>query len=242
MNATDLDEDTNGEVQYSLGKTLRRKVSHYEMTIQATDCGEPPLSTFKTLSIQISDVNDNKQQFLIAEHTSPGTRFQLHAARDPDAGINSIRTYTITSNDHFDIDFSQSDEDKIPFLVLKKSLDREQKNKHLLFVTAVDGGKPPRSGTLNVSITVLDVNDNRPTFSQDTYQTEIFENVSIGMSVIKVNAIDPDDGTNGEIEYSLSKALSHKVYDIFELDSLSGEIKLKGHNAARLCAISSNIQ
>ncbi|XP_054872456.1 protocadherin alpha-8-like isoform X28 [Amphiprion ocellaris] len=221
---------------------VRKKIDREELCHGSGSCVmelkilvENPLEMHHIV-VEITDVNDHspsfptkEQQFQIAEHTSPGTRFQLHAARDPDAGINSIRTYTITSNDHFDIDLSQSDEDKIPFMVLKKSLDREQKNKHLLFVTAVDGGKPPRSGTLNVSIIVLDVNDNRPTFSQDTYQTEILENVSIGTSVIKVNAIDPDEGTNGEIEYSLSKTLSHKVYDIFELDSLSGEIKLKGH-------------
>ncbi|XP_068570852.1 protocadherin alpha-8-like isoform X9 [Cebidichthys violaceus] len=185
--------------------------------------------------VEITDVNDHspifsekEQQFEIAEHTSLGTRFELHAARDPDAGMNSIRTYTLTSNDHFEIENSQSDEEKIPFLVLKKSLDREQKNKHLLFVTAVDGGKPQRSGTLNVSIIVLDINDNRPTFSQDTYQVEIYENVSVGTTVTRVNAIDPDEGTNGDIEYSLSRTLARKVYDIFELDSLTGEIKLKG--------------
>ncbi|XP_063733009.1 protocadherin alpha-8-like [Eleginops maclovinus] len=185
--------------------------------------------------VDITDVNDhapifseNEQQFKIAEHTSPGTRFDLHAARDPDAGINSIRTYTLTSNDHFEIDVSQSDEDKIPFLVLKKPLDREKNRKHALFVTAVDGGKPQRSGTLNVSIIVLDINDNRPVFIQDTYQVEIYENVPVGTIVTRVNATDPDEGNNGELEYSLSKTLARKVYDIFELNSASGEIKLKG--------------
>ncbi|XP_071377141.1 protocadherin alpha-3-like [Centroberyx affinis] len=187
------------------------------------------------VAVEITDVNDHsprfpekEQTFEIAEHTSPGTRFQLHAARDPDAGINSIRTYTLTSNDHFEIDIRQSDEDKIPFLVLKKSLDREQTNKHLLLVTAADGGKPQRSGTLNVSVIVLDINDNRPTFSQDTYQITIQENVPVGTAVTRVNAIDPDEGANGEIEYSLGKTLRRKVYDIFELDSVSGEIKVKG--------------
>uniref|UniRef100_A0A3B4WBN0 Protocadherin 2 alpha b 9 n=1 Tax=Seriola lalandi dorsalis TaxID=1841481 RepID=A0A3B4WBN0_SERLL len=185
--------------------------------------------------VEITDVNDhspsfseNVQTFEIGEQSSQGTRFELHAARDPDAGMNSIRTYILTSNAHFEIEVIQSDEDKIPFLVLKKSLDREQKYKHLLFVTAVDGGKPPRSGTLNVSITVLDINDNRPMFSQNNYQTEIYENVSVGTTVTKVNATDPDEGPNGEIEYSLSKTLARKVYEIFELDSLSGQITLKG--------------
>ncbi|XP_023144155.2 protocadherin alpha-8-like [Amphiprion ocellaris] len=219
---------------------VRKKIDREELcqgsgacTMELKILVENPLEIHYVV-VEITDVNDHppsfsekEQQFLIAEHTSPGTRFELHAARDLDAGLNSIRTYTITSNDHFEIEISQSEEDKIPLLVLKKSLDREQKNKHLLFVTAVDGGKPPRSGTLNVSIIVLDVNDNRPTFSKDTYQIEISENVSVGTILTKVNALDPDDGTNGEIEYSLSKTLARKVYEIFELDSLTGQITLK---------------
>ncbi|XP_044060694.1 protocadherin alpha-3-like [Siniperca chuatsi] len=220
---------------------IRKKIDREELCQGSGAClmelkilVENPLEMHHIV-VEITDVNDHypsfpekEQHFQIAEHTSPGSRFQLHAARDPDAGLNSIRTYTLTSNDHFEIEISQSDEDKIPFLVLKKSLDREQNNKHLLFVTAVDGGKPQRSGTLNVSIIVLDINDNRPMFSQDTYQIEIYENIPVGTTITRVNAIDPDEGTNGEIEYSLSKTLARKVYDIFELDSLSGQIKMKG--------------
>ncbi|XP_070819197.1 protocadherin alpha-7-like isoform X22 [Chaetodon trifascialis] len=220
---------------------IRKKIDREELCQGSGAClielkilVENPLE-IHYVAVEITDVNDHSPAFpekdlqlQIAEHAPLGTRFELHAARDPDAGINSIRTYTLTSNDHFDIDVSQSDEDKIPFLVLRKPLDREQKNKHFLFVTAVDGGKPQRTGTLNVSITVLDINDNRPVFSQETYQTEIYENVPVGSTVTRVNAVDPDEGTNGEVEYSLSKTLVRKVYDIFELDSLSGRIKLKG--------------
>uniref|UniRef100_A0A3P8T5U3 Si:ch73-379j16.2 n=1 Tax=Amphiprion percula TaxID=161767 RepID=A0A3P8T5U3_AMPPE len=219
---------------------VRKKIDREELCHGSGSClmelkilVENPLEMHHIV-VEITDVNDHspsfsetEQAFQIAEHTSPGARFELHAARDPDAGINSIRTYTITSNDHFDIEISQSDEEKIPFLMLKKSLDREQKNKHLLFVTAVDGGKPPRSGTLNVSIIVLDSNDNRPTFSQEIYQIEIQENVPIGTTVTRMHAIDPDEDSNGEIEYSLSKTLARKVYEIFELDSLTGQITLK---------------
>uniref|UniRef100_A0A672YLY4 Protocadherin alpha-13-like n=1 Tax=Sphaeramia orbicularis TaxID=375764 RepID=A0A672YLY4_9TELE len=185
--------------------------------------------------VEITDVNDhspsfpeNEQTFEIAEHTSPGKRFQLHSARDPDAGINSIRTYTLTSNEHFEINIRQRDSSKIPFLVLKKSLDREQINKHTLLVTAVDGGKPPRSGTLNVSIIVLDSNDNKPIFSQEVYQIAIQENVPVGTSIFRINATDSDEGSYGEIEYSLGKTLMREIYDIFELDKISGEIRVKG--------------
>ncbi|XP_008303742.1 protocadherin alpha-8-like, partial [Stegastes partitus] len=185
--------------------------------------------------VEITDVNDHspsfpkkEQKFDIGEQTLPGRRFQLHTARDPDAGINAIRTYTLTSNEHFEIDIRQSDEDKIPFLVLKKSLDREQKSKHSFVVTAVDGGKPPRSGTLNVSIIVLDTNDNRPIFTREVYEITIQENVPVGTTIFRMNATDPDEDTNGEIEYSLGNTLRQNVYEIFELDKITGEIIVKG--------------
>ncbi|XP_031159360.1 protocadherin alpha-8-like [Sander lucioperca] len=195
---------------------------------------ETPLEIHYVI-VEIIDVNDHspsfpekEQRFEIAEQTLPGKRFQLHTARDPDAGINSISTYTLTANGHFEVNIRQSDAGKIPFLVLKKSLDREQKDKHTLLVTAVDGGKPPRSGTLNVSIIVLDINDNRPIFSQEIYQISIQENVAAGTSIFRMNATDPDEDSNGEIEYSLGNTLKRQVYNIFDLDKLTGEIRVKG--------------
>ncbi|XP_071060595.1 protocadherin alpha-8-like [Pseudochaenichthys georgianus] len=195
---------------------------------------ESPLEIHYVI-VEITDVNDHspsfperEQIFEIAEHTLPGKRFQLHTARDPDAGVNSIRTYTLTSNEHFEVNVRQSDAGKIPFLVLKKSLDREQKNKHTLLVTAVDGGKPPKSGTLNVSIIVLDINDNRPMFNQEIYHISIHENIALSTSIFRMNATDLDEYTNGEVEYSLGKTLRRKVYDTFELNKLTGEIKVKG--------------
>ncbi|XP_077589329.1 protocadherin alpha-8-like isoform X13 [Stigmatopora nigra] len=185
--------------------------------------------------VEISDVNDHsptfiekEQTFEIAEQTLPGKRFQLHAAHDPDAGTNGIRAYALTSNEHFEVDLRQSDEDQIPFLVLKKSLDREQKAKHRLLVTAVDGGRPPRSATLNVTVVVLDSNDNRPVFSQDTYQMTIAENIPMGTSVFKLNGTDPDEGPNGEIEYSLAKTLKKNVYNVFQVDKSTGVLRVIG--------------
>ncbi|CAB1337130.1 unnamed protein product [Coregonus sp. 'balchen'] len=155
-----------------------------------------------------------------------GTRFQIQAARDPDIALNSVRLYKLSQNDHFEIEI-RDDEDKIPFLVLKKALDRELKTKHRLLVTAVDGGSPQRSGTVNVTINVLDSNDNRPVCSQDTYSVRLRENAALGTLVARVNATDLDEGSNGELEYTLGRNLKRKVYDIFELDSLTGEIKVK---------------
>ncbi|XP_050928286.1 protocadherin alpha-5 isoform X38 [Lates calcarifer] len=187
------------------------------------------------VGVEITDVNDhsptfpeNEQRLEIAEHTPPGTRFQIHAARDPDVGTQSVRLYKLNQNDFFDTEVRDGEEDKIPFLVLKKPLDREQKAEHRLVLTALDGGRPPKSGSLNLTITVLDANDNRPVFSKYTYTVSLDENAPIGTLVIQLNATDLDEGLNSEIEYSFGKTQKKKVHDTFELDSVTGEIRVKG--------------
>ncbi|XP_053093091.1 protocadherin alpha-2-like [Pangasianodon hypophthalmus] len=185
--------------------------------------------------VDITDINDNaprfpdkQQRVEIAESTIPGARFQLQSARDPDIGIHSVRSYKLSKNEHFDLEIKDRDDEKVPFLVLQKALDRERKAEHELTLTAVDGGNPSRSGTLNVTVTVLDINDNRPVFSQEVYTVHLQENVPIGTTVLRVNATDLDEGSNGEIVYSLGSNLNRKIYDVFDLDTVSGEIRVKG--------------
>nr|XP_029134886.1 protocadherin alpha-10-like [Labrus bergylta] len=187
------------------------------------------------VGVEITDVNDHsptfpesEQRLEIAEHTPPGTRFQIHAARDPDVGTQSVRLYKLNQNEFFEIETRDTEEDKIPFLVLKTPLDREQKAEHCLVLTALDGGNPSKSGGLNLTITVLDTNDNRPVFSKDIYTVSLNENAPIGTLVIKLNATDLDEGSNSEIEYSFGKTQKKKVHDTFELDSVNGEIRVKG--------------
>ncbi|XP_056132965.1 protocadherin alpha-3-like [Lampris incognitus] len=186
------------------------------------------------VSVEVSDVNDHapafpgdEQHLEIAEHTMIGKRFQIQAARDPDSGINSVQSYKLSQNDYFEIEIRE-DEYKIPFLVLRKPLDREFKSRHYLLVTASDGGNPQRYGTLNITINVLDSNDNRPVCGQDTYSVSLYENAAVGTVVARVNATDLDEGLNGDLEYSLVKNLKNKVHELFDLDAISGEIRVKG--------------
>uniref|UniRef100_A0A8C1UNE2 Cadherin domain-containing protein n=1 Tax=Cyprinus carpio TaxID=7962 RepID=A0A8C1UNE2_CYPCA len=186
------------------------------------------------VEVEISDINDHspsfpeKEQLLrIYENTLPGAIYQLQAASDPDSGTNSVRSYKLSPNDHFEIRFRESDEDKVPFLVLKKAVDREITTTYKLLLTAVDGGNPPKSGILNITITILDINDNHPVFSRETYSVTLQENCITGTVVIRVNATDMDEGPNSEIEYSFA-TLNSKVNEVFELDQATGEIRVKG--------------
>ncbi|XP_022527800.2 protocadherin alpha-7 [Astyanax mexicanus] len=182
------------------------------------------------VAVEITDTNDHapvfpdkQQRMEIAENTLPGARFQLRSARDPDIGVYSVRAYKLTQNEHFDLEIRDRGDEKVPFLVLQRAVDRERKAEHKLLLTAIDGGNPPNSGTLNVTVTVLDNNDNRPVFSHEVYTAQIHENIPIGTMVIKVNAIDLDEGLNGEVLYSLGNN-----YGMFDLNNVTGEIWVKG--------------
>uniref|UniRef100_A0A3Q4GM12 Si:ch73-379j16.2 n=1 Tax=Neolamprologus brichardi TaxID=32507 RepID=A0A3Q4GM12_NEOBR len=187
------------------------------------------------VGVEIIDINDNSPTFPddekvleIYESTLSGKRFQLPAAHDADVVSNTVRMYKLNNNDHFSLQIRDRGEDKIPFLVLQKPLDREKENEHKLILTAIDGGNPPRSGTLNVTVIVLDSNDNHPFFSEEVYSVKIPENVERHRSVIVIKANDLDEGVNGEIEYFFGSELDPKVYDTFSLDKDTGEIRVKG--------------
>ncbi|XP_057205195.1 protocadherin gamma-A11-like [Triplophysa rosa] len=187
------------------------------------------------VGVEITDVNDHsprfpekEQHFEMAENTVAGARFELQTARDPDIGSNSIRLYKLAKNNHFDLEMREGDEEeKNPILVLLKPLDREQNSEHRLVLTAVDGSSPPKSGTIKITINVLDINDNRPVCNKDIYSVTVPENTLIGSVIARVNATDSDQGLNGEVIYTFGKNSGRKVHEIFRLDGVTGEIQLK---------------
>ncbi|XP_076594808.1 protocadherin alpha-8-like isoform X30 [Chaetodon auriga] len=187
------------------------------------------------VTVEITDANDHAPTFVekekvieIAESTSPGARFQLPGARDPDVGINSVQRYKLSQNENFHLEIRDRGEDKIPFLVLQRHLDREQKTNHSLILTAMDGGTPLKSANLNLTIKVLDNNDNRPTFSKEVYSAILQENVVLDTVVIKVQATDLDEGSNGGVEYAFAGDVNSKVLELFSLDRNTGEIRVNG--------------
>ncbi|XP_062281235.1 protocadherin alpha-8-like [Scomber scombrus] len=187
------------------------------------------------VAVEVLDVNDHSPSFPeknkkleISESTIPGTRFQLHAALDPDGGVNSVQQYKLSQNNNFRLEVKDRGKDgKVPILSLQSPLDREVSSSHKLLLTALDGGKPPKSGTMEILVNVLDVNDNAPVFTIDVYSAVIRENSQIGTVVIRVNATDLDEGLNGEVSYSFGN-VNNKVHELFDVNPSTGEITVKG--------------
>ncbi|XP_038652258.1 protocadherin beta-16-like isoform X22 [Scyliorhinus canicula] len=196
---------------------------------------ENPLSLHQ-VAVEILDVNDNAPIFPknqlhleISENAAAGARFPLESAHDRDIGNNSLQTYQLLPNDYFILDVQMhSEERKLPILVLQSSLDREAISTHRLTLVAKDGGIPVRSGTAHVIITVKDVNDNAPVFPQPVYKVNLLETAPLGSRIITLNATDLDAGLNGEIMYSLSSHSSARVRELIDVDSKTGEIRVKG--------------
>ncbi|XP_071380384.1 protocadherin alpha-8-like [Centroberyx affinis] len=188
------------------------------------------------VAVEVLDVNDHSPSFPqkdkrieISESVLPGTRFQLQAASDADVGIYSVQQYKLTHNDHFRLEvIDRGENGKVPVLLLQKPLDREVMKRHTFILTAIDGGKPPRSGTVELIVDVLDVNDNLPIFAKDAYSVTLSENAPIGTTVITVNATDLDEGSNGEVFYSFGNNVNSKLLNIFHVDANTGEIIVKG--------------
>ncbi|XP_030594794.1 uncharacterized protein LOC115786640 [Archocentrus centrarchus] len=196
---------------------------------------DKPLQLYR-VEVEIQDINDNSPRFpspevtlQIAESTAAGARFPLETAQDLDVGVNSVRSYSLSKDEFFTLKIKDvSGGRKVPELVLSKSLDREKKPTHELQLTAIDGGNPVKSGISQITINVLDNNDNFPVFEKNVYKVSISENSVQGASIIKVIAKDTDEGLNGEIEYSFGTHTPDIVLSLFDIDLLTGEITLVG--------------
>ncbi|EOA95146.1 Protocadherin alpha-C2, partial [Anas platyrhynchos] len=188
------------------------------------------------VEVEVLDINDNAPRFPrqdyrleISESAVPGARFHIESAQDPDVGTNSVQSYQLSPSRHFALDLKgfQSGS-KLLELVLQQPLDREQSALQQLVLTAVDGGDPPKSGTAQISVRVVDTNDNPPAFDRSTYTVNLLENSPPGTLVVKLNASDPDEGSNGDVIYSFGSYTPQKVRQLFSVDPHSGEVRVNG--------------
>uniref|UniRef100_UPI003AAE63DC protocadherin alpha-7-like n=1 Tax=Centroberyx gerrardi TaxID=166262 RepID=UPI003AAE63DC len=196
---------------------------------------ENPLEMHQVI-VEIIDVNDNFPKFPeenytleILESVIVGARFQVDGAHDSDVGLNALQSYKLSHNQYFRLETEEFGEDgKVPFLILQRPLDREHMAQHGLLLTATDGGKPSKSGTINITVVVSDINDNSPVCDKQKYIITIKENAPTGTFLLRINASDSDEGVNGEIEYSLRNKFRGLTSEPFDLDTRTGKLMVKG--------------
>uniref|UniRef100_A0A3Q3EAL3 Cadherin domain-containing protein n=1 Tax=Labrus bergylta TaxID=56723 RepID=A0A3Q3EAL3_9LABR len=207
---------------------IKERIDREALCKQTTPCAlhfqiilENPIEFYR-VTVEITDINDNapifkmnNMEFEISESAVRGARFVLEKAIDYDV-----------DNFGLNLNGNSGGENEIE-MVLEKSLDREKQTQLTLTLTAVDGGEPQLSATVQIHVIVLDANDNAPVFTQKTYKSSLLENSLKGTSLMSVTATDIDQGSNGLVTYSISSN-TEGILDLFEMHGTSGEVRLVG--------------
>ncbi|GAB1603896.1 protocadherin beta-15 isoform X1 [Argonauta hians] len=196
-------------------------------------------SFIKLLEIKviIEDANDHSPVFpqkqinlQFDEGDGKGMTKSIPNAIDRDVGvINSQITYHLEKRGHEPFTLAVSkrvDGSYLLGITLENKLDREKQDTYMLKVIARDGGSPPKEGVLNVLVTVADVNDNAPHFSQNLYNVSVNNGYHKHMRVAQVSASDLDSGKNGQVTYHFSSKTSDAAKSNFALNENTGEITL----------------
>ncbi|XP_072569096.1 cadherin EGF LAG seven-pass G-type receptor 2 [Paramormyrops kingsleyae] len=194
----------------------------YTLRIRAQDGGRPPLSNISGLvTVQVLDVNDNAPIFVstpfqatVLENVPLGYSVIHIQAIDADSGENSRLEYRLIETAP---GFPFSINNNTGWIVVAAELDRETVDFYNFGVEACDHGSPPMTSTASVSMTILDVNDNNPEFTQKFYYMRLNEDAAVGTSVVTVSAVDRD--INSVVTYQIS---SGNTRNRFSITSQSG--------------------
>lgn len=245
VSATDLDRAQNAFITYEVVESedaetfridpfvgtlsLKKQLNYmyntrYQLSVIAYDNGSPRLTGTTYVTVDIIDVNDKPPTFeierpliRIRENYAVGRNIHQIKAHDGDTGVGGEVLYKLISgneNGTFVLD-SESGE-----IAVASELDRESVESYIFVVEAEDKGTPSLTGTTTLSITVTDVNDNTPTFTDSSYEVSLNRFSPIETHMLSVAAVDIDVGDNAVVEYQISQ--EHEEY--FQIDSKAGHI------------------
>uniref|UniRef100_A0A674E8H8 Protocadherin-16 n=1 Tax=Salmo trutta TaxID=8032 RepID=A0A674E8H8_SALTR len=181
-----------------------------------------------TVRVSVTDENDNsprltqERAFLaVRENLPAGSGFGRVSAMDRDSGLNGRLSYRLLHPDrNFQINSHTGTE-----ISTRVGLDREQQSSYQVLLVVQDGGTPPRSATGTAFITVLDENDNTPSFRHSQpgrgLTMQVMEGQASGLLLGKVQAKDPDEGENGTVYYFMSGPRAER----FSLNPTTGELR-----------------
>ena len=213
-------------------KLDRETMATHYFSLIATDQGSPPQSGVASLTINVDDINDHAPAFesanyslSVLESVDIGSTIVTVRASDEDSGPNAKIHYSIVDamavNGMFRIHPRRGS------ITTRLALDREQRDFYRFKVEAVDNAlvTDRKTATTVVEITVLDVNDNRPQFTKNSYTIEINEDIdpSSHPVIAQIRATDADAGANGNVRYSIRGG---NVQEVFVIDPLTGKLSI----------------
>uniref|UniRef100_A0A3Q1FIA6 Cadherin domain-containing protein n=1 Tax=Acanthochromis polyacanthus TaxID=80966 RepID=A0A3Q1FIA6_9TELE len=185
---------------------------HFITCVQASDADS---SDFDKLEYSILSGNE-KMNFLLEKKTGIIT-LSSHRKQRMESAYNGVFVV----------------EKDTGVIKLDKPLDHEVIKGYYFKVTATaEQAKLDSVSSVDTEIKVLDLNDNKPVFQTNSYDTTIMEGISVGTRIVQVQALDPDSGANGQVTYRLgtlihSEGDSDMLLDTFSIDSNTGWISTR---------------
>lgn len=207
----------------------------FSMQIQASQIDNPLRTSFSRVEIQIEDINDNLPEFevdfyniSIVENLPNGFSVLQVMAEDKDQGVNADFDYELE-----DESGAFAVEPKSGWLTVRDQthLDREQHGYIRMKIYAREKlesvlKSAKDSSFVEVEVTLLDANDNNPTFvPNNLYEFFLKSDEPIGTKIGQVKAVDIDLGRNGLVLYNIQKPGGNSsVHTPFKVDSYTGVI------------------
>ncbi|XP_078135215.1 protocadherin-15b [Sander vitreus] len=203
----------------------RESLDYYTLVVTASD-GHPDGTSTTTVNIVVTDVNDNDPLFdsslpvnlTVTEEHDQAYVGQVKAT-DPDLGTSGMVHYRLVNHQNlFSINATGAIRTTMP-------LDREVRGHYFLIVEAWDGGVDPRRSRLTLSVTVLDVDDNSPIFTQQTYNVSLPENSPKDTVILQLKAKDADLRSN--LTYRIrTEGSDQEIVRLFHIDPVTGELSV----------------
>lgn len=208
----------------------RETIPAFTLDVRASDRGNPSKSTMATITISLSDINDQRPIFEpktyrteMSENQKSGEVFRV-GATDADMGNNAKLTYRLANQDSRFFQIITIENTGI--ILVYGEVDFEQANQQFFNLTVIAEDPNPRhTATAYVAITVTDFNDNAPTLRPQAHTVEIFENEEPGYQVANFSATDKDSGENAKFEFSIDRRSDPNHH--FTVNGQTGRVMLR---------------
>ncbi|KAM6977861.1 LOW QUALITY PROTEIN: neural-cadherin [Aplochiton taeniatus] len=219
----------DGSASLLVAEPLDHEVTrNFALRVRAQNVAAVPLAAFAVVYVNVTDVNDNVPFFTssiyeasVTEGAPSGTLVFQVSANDMDLGLNGKISYSLLSDRSGDHQWFRIDP-VLGSIYTEAVFDRETKGSYLLEVQSQDGwesarpGKhgQPNSDTAYVRVFISDVNDNKPSFSQQLYEVDVDEDADVGFTILSVSANDEDEGANAKLRYQITSGNTGGVFDV----------------------------
>lgn len=213
-------------VDFEVGPTV------FVFDVEVTDIGSIDIgqlthhSDRRAITVNVLDSNDNtpvfppgqNTDFSVAENSAAGTSVGSVQAEDSDAGLNGMLEFSVLNGSSSP---QCTDDVEVPFFAFQTSkttadilqcreLDFEEQQLYTFTVQASDLASNPSSSAIQVSVTLLDRNDNPPIFDSDNYTMNVQETDSslLMLPVLRVSVSDLDSPPNSVSTFDIISPLS----------------------------------